>query len=129
MHAREARKKSSALLGRIQPLRGPWMTFINAKESDPERDAKLLRFEQALLRHPEAYLTYAHATSLIMFDEALRAELARREMPLTKKKARQDRTQQAVSSSAPNLYEEASQQAGQVLKAPVADALELLDLV
>ncbi len=77
---REARRKSTQVIGRAPSLKKSWSKSLTiTKDTAPEaRIAILTEFEQELLRVPEAYLAHAYANSLTRFDELLRETLARR---------------------------------------------------
>lgn len=82
---REARKKSTAVITRIPNVQKAWLRSLSLKSDDPERVAILAALELELLRHPEAFLAYAHANSLVVLDEGFKAEMAKRQVPLSTK--------------------------------------------
>jgi hypothetical protein len=65
-----------------------WIKALSLKADAHERDEIMLALEAELLRHPEAYLEYAHANALIALDEAIKAEMIQRELMAPKKKGR-----------------------------------------
>lgn len=84
---RETRKKATSVITRIPSVQKAWLRTLSLKSDDPERASILAVLELELLRHPEAFLTYALANSLVALDEGLKAEMTQRQM-LTPKKGK-----------------------------------------
>jgi len=77
---RDGRKKATTIISRIPEVRSPWMKSMSLKTDDPTRAEIMANLEFELLRHPEAYIAYAHVNSLFLLDGAIRDEMLRRSM-------------------------------------------------
>lgn len=85
---REARARATATMAGLPTVQKAWIKSLSLKTDDHERGEIMRALEAELLRHPEAYLEYAHANSLIALDEAIKAEMIQRDLMSPKKRGR-----------------------------------------
>jgi len=76
---KEARKRSVQVLSKTD-IRQLWMETVTSKpgSTDEEKAEVLRKFQQEVLRYPEAFLAYAHANSLHVLDKAIWDEMLKR---------------------------------------------------